>query len=135
MVAVPIVQVVVLLFVVVAIEDLRGVVIAIGAQSQGQCTSFLKAQVVAPNLQLDVVHGLCTQAAVLEEEEESSDLVQLKASAIARLIQSGLELDAILGQGHLVPGDVEELLQSLSRQVLVLLTECGLQCRGQVLDT
>ena len=42
--------------------------------------------VMVTTLQLDIVHRLCAQANVLEEEEELADLVGLKACMSRRFI-------------------------------------------------
>ena len=79
------VPVVVVVIVLSSMEDLGGIVVAVRAEAKCKCTCFSKLVVVASNLQLDIVHRLRAQAAVLEEQEELADLAELKTCTVLLL--------------------------------------------------
>ena len=82
-----------------------------------------KPVVVVSNLQLDIIHRLRAQAAVLEEQEELADLIELKTCTICCFIQTCFKLNAVLSQRNSAPRDVEEELESLGRKILILLSK------------
>ena len=108
---------------------------AVWAEPQCQLSCFLESVVVATNLQLDVIDGLGAQARTSKEEVEATHVVEGKSSSVACFIQPCLKLHRVLSEAHLATGAVEELLQSLCRQILVHLAEGILQGIRQVLHT